>query len=121
MYKSCEKNLKRGNSIFLFPEGMRSRESEMKPFREGPFVLAKRREVPILPLVISGSSSALTEKGWIFPGRANIDITILDEISPDSFQDVTAKNLALTTRDIISAELNAKTSTPVDHEPLHNK
>ena len=121
MYKSCEKNLKRGNSIFLFPEGMRSRESEMKPFREGAFVLAKRREVPILPLVISGSSSALTEKGWIFPGRANIDITILDEISPDSFQDVTAKNLALRTRDIISAELNAKASAQTDLEPLHNK
>jgi 1-acyl-sn-glycerol-3-phosphate acyltransferase len=121
MYKSCEKNLKRGNSIFLFPEGMRSAGDEMKPFREGAFVLAKRREVPILPLVISGSSSALPEKGWIPPGRANIDITILDEISPDSFQDITSKNLALRTRDIISRELNNKTSTPAVHKPPHNK
>ena len=121
MYKSCEKNLKRGNSIFLFPEGMRSAGDEMKPFREGAFVLAKRREVPILPLVISGSSSALPEKGWIPPGRANIDITILDEISPDSFQDITSKNLALRTRDIISRELNNKKSTPAVHQPLHNK
>ena len=121
MYKSCEKNLKRGNSIFLFPEGMRSIGDKMKPFREGAFVLAKRREVPILPLVISGSSSALPEKGWIPPGRANIDITILDEISPDSFQDITSKNLALRTRDIISRELNNKKSTPAVHQPLHNK
>ncbi len=100
--------IKRGNSIFLFPGGMRPEYDKMKPFREGAFVLAKRRDIPILPLVISGSRNALPQNGWIFPTRVHMDITILDEISPETFHDTTSRNLANRVQNMISAALNQK-------------
>ena len=42
MYKACEKHLKQGSSIYLFPEGTRSESGKMRKFKEGAFVLAKR-------------------------------------------------------------------------------
>src|SRR5262249_56156359 len=38
-----------------YPEGTRSRDGEIKPFKKGPFVLALQAGVPIVPIAIEGS------------------------------------------------------------------
>ena len=105
MYRACEKHLKRGSSIFLFPEGTRSETTEIGPFREGAFVLAKRRNVPVLPLVISGSERTMENGRLNFLSRARISITVLDEISPETFQDNSSKILATQVRQTIASAL----------------
>ena len=105
MYRACEKHLKRGSSIFLFPEGTRSVSWEPGPFREGAFVLAKRRGVPVLPLAISGSETTMENDRLYFLRRSRISITVLDEISPDAFQDVSSKTLATQVRENVTAVL----------------
>jgi 1-acyl-sn-glycerol-3-phosphate acyltransferase len=106
MYRACEKHLKRGSSIFLFPEGTRSGSGEPGPFREGAFVLAKRRGIPVLPLVISGSEATMENDRLYFLRRARITITVLDEVSPDTFQDISSKILATQVRETITADLS---------------
>ena len=75
----AEKEMKSGSSILLFPEGTRSKKTEMRPFKEGAFLLAKKTRSPILPLVLTGSETALPENNWIL-GPSYIRIRVLDEI-----------------------------------------
>ncbi len=105
MYKACQKHLERGSSIFLFPEGTRSNTGEMRPFREGAFVLAKRQQVPILPLVIRGSKDALPKSSMNFHGKTHVDVYVLDEIPPESFAETNPRVLAGQVREIIADAL----------------
>ncbi len=47
--------MKVGKSVLLFAEGTRTRDGKMQPFKRGPFSLAVRSGVPIMPLTINGS------------------------------------------------------------------
>ncbi|MCR4684026.1 MAG: 1-acyl-sn-glycerol-3-phosphate acyltransferase [Lachnospiraceae bacterium] len=49
--------IKDGISICIFPEGTRSRTSEMLPFKEGSFKLASKTGCKIVPIAITGSSA----------------------------------------------------------------
>jgi len=48
-----------GNSVILFPEGTRSTDGRLQPFKKGSFHLALRAGVPIVPIVICGSGRVL--------------------------------------------------------------
>jgi 1-acyl-sn-glycerol-3-phosphate acyltransferase len=47
--------IRSGRSLILFPEGTRSRDGVLQPFKKGPFHLALRAGVPVVPVAISGS------------------------------------------------------------------
>lgn len=94
MYHACERHLNQGSSIYLFPEGTRSESGEIRPFKEGAFVLAKRLQKPILPLVIKGSRTALPKKSLNFHGKTHVLVDVLKPVTPECFGDGTAKELA---------------------------
>jgi len=94
MYKACEKHLGHGSSIYLFPEGTRSESGQMRKFKEGAFVLAKRLQIPILPVVINGSRTALPKNSFNFHGKTHIEVTVLPPIPPETFGEDDAKELA---------------------------
>lgn len=49
--------IKKGISIFVFPEGTRSHSDEMLPFKEGSMKMAEKTGCPIVPVAISNSAS----------------------------------------------------------------
>jgi len=53
------KRIRGGNTIVIFPEGGRSHEREMKPFKHGAFLLAMKSGLPLVPVAIRGSFDAL--------------------------------------------------------------
>ncbi len=89
-----EQHLNEGSSIYLFPEGTRSETGQMRAFKEGAFVLAKRLHKPILPLVINGSRNAVPKNSFNFHGNTHVEVEVLDPIFPESFADETPRELA---------------------------
>ena len=53
--------LKEGISIFIFPEGTRSKDGKLKPFKEGSFKMALKADVPIIPTAITGTSAVFED------------------------------------------------------------
>ena len=52
--KETLRRLRRNESIALFPEGRRSRDGEVQPLMSGFVALAKRANLPIVPLGLDG-------------------------------------------------------------------
>lgn len=62
-----------GLSLVIYPEGTRSKDAELKPFKKGAFRIAVDNGMPIVPVTITGS-----EKAWkpgskvVFGGRVRL-------------------------------------------------
>lgn len=62
--------LGRGMHVMLFPEGTRSRDGKMLPFKPGAFKLAIDAGVPILPIAIHGAAEGMPKGSpWVRPAR----------------------------------------------------
>jgi 1-acyl-sn-glycerol-3-phosphate acyltransferase len=81
----CARYLRQRCSVVFFPEGTRSPDTQVQPFNEGPFRLAIRERVPILPLVVDGSAAALPRHSWIFGKTQDIYLRILEAVSVDGW------------------------------------
>ena len=106
MMEDCRKTLSAGSSIMIFPEGTRSEDGALRPFRRGAFELAYSTKTPILPVVIEGSARALPKRGVVLRGRHIIQIRILDPVMPDQFGESVDQLLA-SVQGTIAAEVNS--------------
>jgi 1-acyl-sn-glycerol-3-phosphate acyltransferase len=105
MMAACERTLKEGNAIMMFPEGTRSFDGKLKAFKHGAFTLAQRVGAPLLPIVIQGTAEALPKRGFVLRGRHRIHIRILDEISYETFANLPVDAVILQVRGVIATEL----------------
>ncbi len=55
-----------GLSVMVFPEGTRSGDGSVLPFKKGPFMLALHAGVPIVPVAIEGSLFVNPKRRWYF-------------------------------------------------------
>jgi 1-acyl-sn-glycerol-3-phosphate acyltransferase len=61
--------MKRGVSFLIYPEGTRSPDGRLLPFRRGAFVLAIKAGVPVVPVACSGAHRVIPKKSYrITPG-----------------------------------------------------
>ena len=54
-YREARDILRNGVSLAVFPEGARSYDGKMRPFKKGAFMLADELQLPVVPLTINGS------------------------------------------------------------------
>jgi 1-acyl-sn-glycerol-3-phosphate acyltransferase len=57
--KKASQEIREGKSVVLFPEGHRSRDGQLLPFKAGSFYIAILAGVPIVPITVNGTSYVL--------------------------------------------------------------
>lgn len=75
----CRAALANRVSVMIFPEGTRSKTAELLPFKDGAFRLAIEAGVPILPVAVSGTSTALRKHDWRF-GESAAEVRVLEPV-----------------------------------------
>lgn len=64
-----------GKSVMSFPEGTRSKDGKIKPFKQGMFYLAIKSGVPIVPISIIGAGEIMPKRSLhIKPGKITMVI-----------------------------------------------
>ena len=88
-----------GRSVILFPEGTRSREPRILPFKKGAFVLAIKSQVPVVPFTINGADRALPPDTILLRG-GDVELIFHDPIE--------TKGMTLDDREALLAEAQRK-------------
>ena len=89
----------------IFPEGTRSPDGSLRPFKGGAFELALMTGKPMLPIVIEGSAQALPKKGFIFRGKHLISVKVLDPIPYEQFSELDANGVKERVHELMKTEL----------------
>lgn len=82
--KEALRRLKRGEMVLIFPEGTRTHDGQIAPFRPGFTALAVRSGAAILPVAVEGAFQAFPR--WQkFPGPGRIRVQFGEPIMPAEF------------------------------------
>jgi len=79
--EQIEDALRRGESVFVFPEGTFTAQSGVRPFHLGAFKAAIASQREIVPIALKGTRRALRDGTWL-PRPGRITITICPPIAP---------------------------------------
>ena len=55
------RRIREGMSVVIFPEGSRSPDGSIQPFKKGGFILAMKSKVPIIPISLAGSREIMSK------------------------------------------------------------
>ena len=90
--KESLKRLKRGEMVLIFPEGTRTSDGEIAPFRPGFTTLAVRSHAAILPVAIEGAFQAWPRQRK-FPGFGRIRVHYGRPIQPEEYANLDEREL----------------------------
>jgi 1-acyl-sn-glycerol-3-phosphate acyltransferase len=80
--KKAARVLRTGRPLCAFPEGTRTKDGKIGPFKKGVFLLALKAGVPIIPVAAEGLNVFAPKQGW-HPRPAKIRIKVGAPIPTD--------------------------------------
>lgn len=102
--KLATENLRRGKSYVVYPEGTRSKDGGLQPFKKGAFMMAIDAGVPIVPITISGATKIMP-KGEVRVFPSTVRITIHEPISSEGYSKENIVELMDRTREKVFSAL----------------
>ncbi len=73
--ETAVEKIRSGASVILFAEGTRTRDGKLQPFKRGPFNLAMKAGVPVVPVTINGTFSIMKKGSFrLRPGTITVVI-----------------------------------------------
>jgi 1-acyl-sn-glycerol-3-phosphate acyltransferase len=101
-----------GFSFAVYPEGTRSPDGRLRPFKKGAFVMAIQTGAPIVPVAISGAQHLMRKGDWtLHPGE--VLVRFLPPIDPAPFTMDQRSDLLARVESAVVAAL------PPDQQPAH--
>jgi 1-acyl-sn-glycerol-3-phosphate acyltransferase len=94
-----------GTSIWIAPEGTRSRTGELGPFRKGGFHLALQSGARILPITVIGTRKVLPAKGAKITDGCSVQVVIHPPIDPKLYGEERRDELSDAVRHSIASAL----------------
>jgi 1-acyl-sn-glycerol-3-phosphate acyltransferase len=104
MHLAAEAIQQKKVSLLIFPEGGRSHDGVLRPFKEGGAYIAIRAGVPLVPAVLIGTRKVLPYGGGIVRS-GQVTLRILPPISTEGLTLKDRGKVTAQLRDLISAEL----------------
>jgi len=78
--KKIVSDIKTGPSVLLAPEGTRSHDGRLLPFKKGGFLIAMLAGVPVVPMLIWGGKNIKNKKEFKLSSNKTINIKFFDPI-----------------------------------------
>jgi 1-acyl-sn-glycerol-3-phosphate acyltransferase len=97
----------KGRSMIILPEGHRTLDGQIKPFKKLPFMLAKQAEKAIIPIGLSGMYHLKRKGNWIIR-PTTIKISFGPEITKEQIKELSVTDL----RDLVQAEVSKLIERP---------
>lgn len=102
--KAALKMRRRGVSVLVFPEGTRSPDGRVLPFKKGPFALALKAGVAVCPVTIEGTGRLMPRNSIRIQTGGEIHVTIGAPIDTRAYGPDERERLMRDVRDVIIAQ-----------------
>ncbi len=89
MIDRCKYHLNRGSPLLFFPEGTRSPDGRLRPFKDGAFLIARQTGCPVIPIAVHGTERVLPKHGFFFK-RMSAHVEVLAPIDSRCFESTEA-------------------------------
>ena len=99
---AAEEVLRRGLNMVIFPEGTRSPDGRLLPFKKGPFHLAMEAGVAVIPVTLLGTYECWPKGTWNMR-KGKTAVIFHPPIEPSDYQD--REELMLAVRQAIASAL----------------
>lgn len=104
--------LEAGNAVLVFPEGERTHDGELEPFKAGISLLIKRVKAPIVPIGIVGAFDAWPRGRkiprlaplFLAPSPGNIAASVGEPIDPAIFANLSREEMLSKLFDAVAVE-----------------
>src|SRR5258706_2720591 len=110
-----------GVSVALFPEGTRSLDGEIKPFKPGAFRLAWESGVDLLPIAITGTRDSLRKHSWKFADKVTMRVLCGEPIPIAGVREEDLPELAERTREIVHGLRDRLLGREAPAEPVRRR
>ena len=80
--QQMSKVLKQGKNVIIFPEGTRAKDKKLKAFRDAFAILSVEFQIPVIPVLITGSERATFRSIRIPRFLSKIELEVLPSILP---------------------------------------
>lgn len=83
--KMASETIRNGTSVLIFPEGTRSEDGKIRPFKKGGFILTVDAGVPIVPVILHGTFSIMPRSRLLVKPR-DVTMEILEPIETKGYK-----------------------------------
>lgn len=98
------RRIRQGTSILMYPEGTRSDDGSILPFKKGPFALALKAGVAVVPVTIEGTGRLMPKNSWKINLGGEIHVKIGAPIDASQYQPHERERLMKDVRNVIIAQ-----------------
>ena len=107
-------SIRNGSSVVIFPEGTRSQDGDLLPFKKGGFVLAVDSGVPVVPVIIHGAQEIMPKGSWLIRCH-RVHIDLLTPIDSSLYTRKTKDELLERVQVTIATAMNDTQSGETEH------
>lgn len=97
--------VKEGLSLIIFPEGTRSADGRLGPFKAGSFLLAIEAKLPIVPVSVDGTRFVM-HKGELTTRPGAVRLTLHPPVETEALDVSAARDLAEQVRGVVAGSVS---------------
>jgi len=97
----------RGHSLLVFPEGTRTVDGRVGPFKTGVLKIARDLELPVVPVAVTGMYSVLRKGSWVLHPGHEVTVHVLAPMTTANLRDEDLPAFAEAVRQKVAEKVDA--------------